>query len=74
MIELAQLGIKNNIFRFSDKTQKQIRGTVISRKFALPCAILLMAALEEKILSKVKKKPSVWWRYIDDTFFYLGTW
>ena len=28
-----------------------------------------MAALEEKILSKVKKKPSVWWRYIDDIFF-----
>ena len=30
-----------------------------------------MTALEEKILSKVKKKPSVWWRYIDDIFFIL---
>ena len=28
-----------------------------------------MAALEEKILNKVKKKPSVSWRYIDDIFF-----
>ena len=28
-----------------------------------------MAALEEKILNKVKKKPNVWWRYIDDIFF-----
>ena len=28
-----------------------------------------MAALEEKILSKVEKKPSAWWRYIDDIFF-----
>ena len=28
-----------------------------------------MAALEEKILSKVKKKLSVWWKYIDDIFF-----
>ena len=34
-----------------------------------PYAVLFMAALEEKILSKVKKKPSVWWRYIDDIFF-----
>ena len=28
-----------------------------------------MEALEEKISSKVKNKPSVWWRYIDDIFF-----
>ena len=28
-----------------------------------------MEALEEKILNKVKKKPIVWWRYIDDIFF-----
>ena len=27
-----------------------------------------MAASEEKILNKVKKKPNVWWRYIDDIF------
>ena len=28
-----------------------------------------IAALKEKIINKVKKKPSVWWRYIDDIFF-----
>ena len=28
-----------------------------------------MAALGEKILSKVKKKPSIWWRYIGNIFF-----
>ena len=28
-----------------------------------------MEALEEKILSKVKKKPSVWWRYINSILF-----
>ena len=28
-----------------------------------------MAALEEKILNKVKKKPNVWWGYIYDMFF-----
>ena len=28
-----------------------------------------MGASEEKILNKFKKKPNVWWRYIDDIFF-----
>ena len=32
----------------------------IGTKFAPPYAILFIAALEEKILDKVKKKPSVW--------------
>ena len=67
--QLATLGLKNNIFEFSDKTDKQIRGTTIGTKFALPYAILIIAPLEEKILSEVKKKPSVWWRYISDIFF-----
>ena len=68
LIELAELVLKNKIFEFSDKTYKQICGTVIGAKFAPPYAVL-MAALEEKILNKVKKKPNVWWRYIDDIFF-----
>ena len=69
LIELAELVLVNNIFEFSDKTYKQIRGTAIGTKFAPPYAILFMADLEEKIFNKVKKKPNVWWRYIDDIFF-----
>ena len=72
LIELAELVLKNNIFEFSDKTYKQIRGTAIGKKFAPPYAILFMAALKEKILNKVKKKPNVWWRFIDDIFFIWG--
>ena len=48
---------------------KQVRGTAIGTKFAPPYAIHFMAALEENILSKVKKKQSAWWRYIDKIFF-----
>ena len=69
LIELAELVLKNNVFDFSDKTYKQIRETAIGTKFAPPYAILFMAALEEKILNKAKKKPNVWWRYVDDIFF-----
>ena len=51
------------------KLCKQNRGTAIDTKFAPPYAVLFMVALEEKVLSKVKKKPSVWWRYVNDIFF-----
>ena len=47
---------------------KQILETAIGTKFAAPYAVLFMSVLEEKILSKVKNKPSVWWRYTDDIF------
>ena len=69
LIELAKLLLKNNIFEFSGKTCKQIRGTAICTKFVPPYAILFMATLREKILSKVKKKRTILWRYIDDIFF-----
>ena len=68
--ELAELVLKNNIFEFSDKSYKQTRGTAISTKFAPPFTVLFMAALEEKILSKVKKKLSVWWTYINMFFIW----
>ena len=48
---------------------KQVRGTAIGTKFAPPYAILFMVALEENILSLVKKEPSAWWRFIDNIFF-----
>ena len=40
LIELTELVLKNNIFEFSDKTYKQIRGTAIGTKFAPPYAVL----------------------------------
>ena len=50
-----------------------IYGTEIGTKFAPPFSILLMADLEEKILSAFEEKPMIWWRYIDD-FLYWVTW
>ena len=41
LIELVELVLKNNIFEFSDKTCKQIRGMAIGTKFAPPYAVLL---------------------------------
>ena len=74
LIELAEIVLKNNFFEFDQKTFKQLCGTAIGTRFAPSYAILFMADLEEKILNPIEEKPMIWWRYINDIFFYLGTW
>ena len=69
LTELAEVVLKNNIFEFDEKTFKQKRGTAIGTKFAPPYAIFFMADFEEKMSESFKKKPIIWWMYIDDTFF-----
>ena len=64
--------LKNNIFQFDKKTFKQVSGTTIGTKFAPPYAILFIADLEEKILNASEKKPMIWWRYIDNIFFFIS--
>ena len=73
LIELAEIVLKNNIFQFYEKTLKQLSGTAGGTKFALPCGILFMADLEEKIFQDIELQPRIYWKYIDDIFFYLGT-
>lgn len=33
-----------------------------------------MAHLEERILEDIELQPRIWWKYIDDNFFYQGKW
>ena len=69
LCDLAEVVLKNNIFKFGKKTLKQKRGIAIRTKFAPPYSILFMAELEEQILRKAEFKPYLWWRYTDDIFF-----
>ena len=69
LCDLAEVVLKNNIFKVSKKIFKQKRGTAIRTKFAPPYSILFMAELEEAILKEADFKPYLWWRYIDDIFF-----
>ena len=69
LIELAEIVLKYNFFEFNQKTFKQVPGTAIGTTFAPLYAILFMADLEEKTLNALEDKPSIWWRYIDNTFF-----
>ena len=71
LIKLAELIPKKNIFEFSDKTYKQIRGTATGTKFAPPYAILFMVALQERILSLKETKCSV--EVYPQLLFYLAT-
>ena len=73
LIELAEIVLKNNFFEFNQKTFKQVRGNAIGTKFASPYAVLFMTDLDEKILNVFEEKPMIWWRYIDDIVFCLGT-
>ena len=43
LTELAEVALKNNIFKFVENTLKQKRVTAVGTKFAPPCAILFMA-------------------------------
>ena len=67
--ELAEVVLKNNISEFDENTFKNKRGSTIGTKFAPTCAILFMADFEEKMLESFEKKPTTWWRCIDNKFF-----
>ena len=69
LCDLAEVVLKNNIFKFGKKTLKQKRGTAIGTKFAPPSGILFKAELEDEILRKAEFKPYLWCRYINDIFF-----
>ena len=69
LCNLAEVILKNNIFKFCKKALKQKRGTACGTTFAPPYSILFMAKLDEKILRKAEFKLYLWWRCIDDIFF-----
>ena len=50
LCDLAEVVLKNNIFKFVEKTLKRKRGTAIGTTFAPPYSILFMAELDEEIL------------------------
>ena len=60
LIELAEIVLKNNNFKFDEITFKQLRGNAIGTKFAPSYAFLFMADLEEKILNAFEEKPMIW--------------
>ena len=71
LCDLAEVLLKNHIFKFGKSKLKQERRTVIGTKFAPPYSILFSAELEERILRKPEFKPYLWRRYIDECIFFV---
>ena len=69
-MDLAECVLKNNIFEQNFFFFKQLRETAIETKMARPCAIIFMQDVEEWILQNRSFQPLVWWRYIDNIFYY----
>ena len=61
LLELAELVLENNSFRFNEKTLKQLNVTAIGTKFVPPYAIIsIMVDLEERILEEIELQPRIW--------------
>ena len=69
LVKMARFVLENNYFEFNGDFKKQISGTAIGTKFALPHACIFMDDLETKFLQSQSLQPLVWFRYIDDIFF-----
>ena len=67
---MAEFIFKNNYFEFNEKVKKQISGTAIGTKFALPYAWIFMDQVETEFLETQKHKSLVWFCYIDVFFIW----
>ena len=65
---MLRLILKENSFQFNGKHYLQTHGTAMGTKTAVSFANIFMAHIETTILSRTVFKPTVWKRYIDNTF------
>jgi len=64
---IKQILTKNN-FELGDSHFLEIHGTAMGTRMAPSYANIFMGKLEKELLAHSRKKPTVWWRYIDDVF------
>lgn len=71
LLKLLEINLTKNDFIFNDKIYLQIKGTAMGKKFAPAYANIYMADWEDTVFPKCKKKPLMYFRYLDDIF---GIW
>ena len=71
IMELLEISLKYNDFKFNSDFYLQIHGTAMGKVFAPNYANIFMADWEEKALSQCNKLPTIYLRYLDDIF---GIW
>ena len=67
---MVEFVLKNDILEFNGKVKQQIAETAIVTNFAPPYACINMDEVENEFLKTQELQPLVWFRYIDDIFFY----
>lgn len=68
ILELLELNLNGNDFKFNDQWYLQVSGTAMGKKYAPSYANIDMAILEEEVLERVPRKPLVFLRFLDDIF------
>ena len=68
ILELLKLNLDNNDFMFRNEWYLQISGTAMGKRFAPTYANIDMAVFEEEVLALSPKKPSAFFRFLDDIF------
>ena len=59
LTKTPEFSLENNYFEFNGKAKKQILGTAIGFKFALPYACIFMNQVETEFLKTQEHKPLV---------------
>jgi len=68
ILELLELSVKGNDFKFGDEFYLQTCGVSMGKRFSPNFANIFVADWEEKALSKSNKQPLLYLRYLDDIF------
>ena len=64
--EMLRLILKENSFKFTNKSYLQLSGCAMGTKMAVAFANIFMGEIETQILEKSNIKPLEWKRFIDD--------
>jgi hypothetical protein len=68
IMDLTEHCLNNTYFTFEGQMFKQVQGAPMGSPLSPVIANLFMTSLEERALTEAPLKPTLWLRYVDDTF------
>ena len=68
IVHLISIILKRNNFSFDGLHYLQKQGTAMGTRMAPSYANIFMGKFEIDLLQQTVKRPTIWWRYIDDFF------
>lgn len=71
LLQLLEINLTRNDFEFNGEFFLQVKGTAMGKKFAPAYANIFMAEWETSALASCQKRPSHYYRYLDDIW---GIW